>query len=365
MTRFTTLAKSTLLLLATGAVLLALDAGASAQPSAPGFTLAPGFALSTFALGSAIDASAPDSLEVFGSHVFVGYANNSDSAGGGGSSTIAQYTTGGVFEKAYSLLGGNDGLRVNPQTGNLWVLQNQDGNANLQVLNPATGVVTPYTYNVQSTSSGYDDIVFKGNTAYLSATNPAQPTDPVLYQTSATLPAPGGIVPLTPILNAGNLADTDSLTLTPGGDLLLDDQGNPSPPSLTRVTNPGASAQSVSVLDLVDTSGKGVSVDDTRFAGTGSQQLLIADTKANAVYALTGPFTAGGAYTATKGSGYVGSLNLTSGVITPIAGGLASPHGLAFAPVPKAAVPEASPLALLLLGLMGVGVFAARRQRTL
>ena len=78
-----------------------------------------------------------------------------------------------------------------------------------------------------------------------------------------------------------------------------------------------------------------------------------------------GPFTAGGAYTATKGSGYVGSLDLTSGVIIPVVSGLASPHGLAFAPAPQAAVPEASPLALLLLGLIGMGVFAARRRRAL
>ena len=57
---------------------------------------------------------------------------------------------------------------------------------------------------------------------------------------------------------------------------------------------------------------------------------MIADTKNNVVYLLSGPFRANEAYCATKGTGTVGALNLSTGVVTPLVGGPGSPHGLAF-----------------------------------
>ena len=164
-------------------------------------TIAPGYSLSTFATGAAIKATGVDSLAVSGGDVFAGYSNGVDSAGAGGkaTSTIAEYTLGGKLERTYKLVGGNDGLRVDPQTGLLWVLQNQDGNSVLDVINTRTGDVDPYRYvgNLHPDYSGYDDIVFKGDTAYLSATNPATPNDVVLYETSTRLPEPGDPVRLT------------------------------------------------------------------------------------------------------------------------------------------------------------------------
>jgi len=326
----------------TGLLLAGLGAAAHAQTAAPGYTLTP------FAAGAAIGASAPDSLAVSGGDVFVGYGNGVDSTGAGGNatSTIAEYTTGGSLEKVYKLVGGNDGLRVDPKTGLLWVLQNQDGNSLLDVVNPRTGAVNTYSYsgNLHPDYSGYDDIVFQGGTAYLSATNPATPGDAVLYKTSTRLPKPGGVVKLTPILsaslngdlpNAGSLVDTDSLALTPGGNLLLDDQGG-SPlgtaplPSLTWVGAPGTRYQETFQIFPKDQAGNSLSVDDTRFAPFGSHQLLIADTSKNVVYSLTGRFRPLGAYTATKSRGTVGALSLENGVVTPLATGLGSPHGLAF-----------------------------------
>ena len=156
-----------------------------------------------------------------------------------------------------------------------------------------------------------------------------------MYETSTRLPEPGDPVRLTPLLAAGTLVDTDSLALTPGGSLLLDDQGGAplgtAPlPSLTLVTGPGRTEQKTSQLFPRDEAGKPVSLDDTRFAPSGARRLLIADTKNNVVYLLSGPFRAGAAYSATKGTGTVGALNLSTGVVTPLVGGLGSPHGLAF-----------------------------------
>ena len=57
---------------------------------------------------------------------------------------------------------------------------------------------------------------------------------------------------------------------------------------------------------------------------------MITDTKNNVVYLLSGAFRANEAYCATEGTGTVGALNLSTGVVTPLVGGLGSPHGLAF-----------------------------------
>ncbi len=124
-----------------GMLLAGLGAAAHAQT-----VIAPGYSLSTFAAGAAIHATSVDSLTVSGADVFVGYSNGVDSAGAGGkaTSTIAEYTLGGKLERTYKLVGGNDGLRVDPQTGLLWVLQNQDGNSVLDVVNPRTGDVDAY-----------------------------------------------------------------------------------------------------------------------------------------------------------------------------------------------------------------------------
>lgn len=343
-------------------------ASAHAQTTAPGYSLTP------FATGTPIGASNPDSIAISGGNVFIGYANNSDSAGGLGFSTIAQYTTTGTLQKSYVMNGGNDGLRVDPSTGLVWVLQNQDGNSVLNVLNPANGFMSQYGYagNAHPDYSGYDDIVFSGGTAYLSATNPADADGTVLYSASTTLPATSasspGLIQLTPVLKSGKLSDTDSLAISPDGkSLLLDDQGgngsrtdgNISSPSLTIVSIPGG--QVSGVINLKDARGNALSSDDTRFAPTGSKTMLIADTNKNTIYALSGPFTGNGAYTATKGNGFagVGSLDLTSGVISPVVSGLGSPHGLAFIP----AAPEPSQAAALGIGLLGLAGLAVKARR--
>jgi hypothetical protein len=131
--------------------------------------------------------------------------------------------------------------------------------------------------------------------------------------------------------------DPDSLALTPDGDLLLDDQGG-APlgtqplPSLTLVRHPGTSHQHTAQIFPMDEAGNPLSLDDTRFAPPGSKQLLIADTSANIVYLLKGRFHSLAPYSATKGSGTVGRLNLHTGLITPVVSKLSSPHGLAFVP---------------------------------
>ena len=347
--------------------LFAASAAAAFLALAPAGQAAP-FTATVFATGADVSGTAPDSITVGGGHVFVEYGNGSKSSaplGKGGASTIAEYDLSGNLTDSFSVLGSADGVRYNPYTNQLWVLQNQDGNSALTTIDPATDTKTKFTYANPSTGRGFDDVAFVGGKSYFSYTNPANAGDPIIY--SATLGA--GTVNLTSaVLSFGDagttdtggnsvVSDPDSLGVTPDGSLLLTsgDDG-----SLTTVSHAGGVNQSVTSVSLQDANGNGLSgLDDTVFAGAAVQDLLVADTKNNTIYRVAGPFQVGTAYSSIGALNSVDSVNLTTGTVTSISDGLfaanASPHGLGFIP---AAVPEASTTVsfglLLALGLGGL-----------
>ncbi len=353
--------------------LLALAPASHAQSPSP-------FTASVFTTGATVSGIGPDSITLGGDHVFVEYGNGANSAaplGTAGASTIAECDLSGKVINSFSVLGSADGVRYNPYTNQLWVLQNQDGNSALITINPTSGTETHYSYTSPSPTRGFDDAAFVGGKTYLSYTNPANPTDPIIE--AATLG--GGAVNLSPVLadNATGLNtatgkpgtiianDPDSLIKTPNGGLLLTsgDDG-----SLTTVNNPGAPGQSVNFVSLTD-SATGMNVkglDDTVFAASGDQRLLVADTANNTVYSVQGPFQSGDVFSSIGSTHSLDSVNLTTGVATAISGGLfaanASPHGLAFVPAP---VPETSTVVsfglLLTLGLGGLVVASRKRKQ--
>ena len=129
--------------------------------------------------------SAPNSIATANGSFFVEYGNNADLTGLGGSSTIIQYDKAGNIEHTYTIAGSVDGLKYNPYTGQIWALQNQDGNSTLSLIDPVTHKVTgPLSYANPSATSGYDDVVFEGNKVFLSYTNPNGTGDPVLVRTA-------------------------------------------------------------------------------------------------------------------------------------------------------------------------------------
>ena len=133
---------------------------------------------------------APDSITIGGGSIWVEYGNGANSTGVPlGTSTIVQYSMTGQPEHTYIDTNGlADGLKYDPATGNVWVLNNNDANSNLQVINPTTQQISgPLTYGSgyvygQNSTRGFDDVVFDGNRAFLSETNPANPGDPVIVQ---------------------------------------------------------------------------------------------------------------------------------------------------------------------------------------
>ena len=115
------------------ALLIALGASAQAAPTASS---------SVFATGGPVGGTQPDSVTIGDGSVWIEYGNGADSTGASGSSTIVQYGLNGSVQHQYTIAGLVDGLKINPTTGIVWALQNNDGNATLSLINPTTHVVS-------------------------------------------------------------------------------------------------------------------------------------------------------------------------------------------------------------------------------
>jgi hypothetical protein len=306
------------------------------------------WSVKVLANGGAVNATMPDSIAVAEDSVWVSYTNGADSTGAGGSSTVVQYSLGGRVLQQFSITGSVDGLKIDPRTGLVWAMQNQDGNSTLTLIDPDQGITpdSPIPYTVTSASNGYDDVVFRGNRIFLSYTNPTVNSDPTIQM---LIKSSNKGVNVTPILTMGatgtNLAtgqrdqataqnDPDSLKVTPSGDLQLSsgDDGQ-----LIFVANPGTNEQAVSFLTLLDPMGARVSgLDDAVFATAGRGVFYLADTNNNRVLAITADNLERGSLFASVGSlkAFV-SVDLETGIVSPIVSvrGLNGPHGLVFQPV--------------------------------
>lgn len=298
--------------------------------------------ITTFATGTAVNATQPDSITLSRNSVWVEYGNGADSTGLSGSSTIVQYNLNGEVHHTYSIAGSVDGLKVDPRTGLVWALQNQDGNSTLSLIDPKKHTVTgPIPYAVQSSTRGYDDVVFREDQVFLSYTNPLVPTDPTIQLLK------NGSDPLvvTSILTMGatgtNLAtgqpnqlttdtDPDSLKLTPTGDLMLSSEADG---QLIFVEKPGRPDQSVSFLQLLDPStGLAVSnIDDAVFATARKGVFYLSDTGNNRVLKIEVDHLPVGTLFCSVGSlNELAVVNIHTGVTSPFVSNLNGPHGLEF-----------------------------------
>lgn len=343
--------KKALASLALGSVtaLFALGTTAHAATTA---TAAPGFDISVFATPPA-GLSKPDSLAVVNGNVWIAYGNQGKPDGSGGAvSQIVEYKPDGAVIKTLKIAGHNDGLRLDPVSGEVWAIQNEDGNANLVVINPTTGNEQKYAFGPGKHGGGYDDVTFRAGKAFVSASAPnvdggAKNAGPAIVSAdlgkngkiavSAVLQGTPSVVNrVTGATETLNLTDPDSITQSPAGSLVMTSQDDG---ELLFVKDPGTSAMQAQVLHLAG----GVKVDDTTFVTAKHGYILVADTSANVVYKIqSAAWDVGSAFSAMSGvhasgtrpavAGYVGMLDLATGTLAPITSKMTAPHGLIFVP---------------------------------
>jgi PEP-CTERM motif len=358
------------------ALLIALSTSAQANPTATS---------SVFATGPS-GTSGVDSVTIGDGSVWIEYGNGVDSTGVvPGNSTIVQYSTSGAVQHTYSISGEVDGLKVDPATGTVWALQNQDANATISLINPTTHVVTgplkyaapPYAYGANSgppplnNGRGYDDVAFLNGKVYLSYTNPVNPTDPVL-QSLNNSNNPTGTLTTTSILTAQQTGvtsttdepDIDSLKSTPNGELVLTTEGDgpgccDPVGEFTLIAHPGAANQTVTNVPVTNGGSNVQGIDDVIFPGATSGWLYVAEAGANQVDKvwLTGldPNTP---IIAIGGLNEVALVNPSTGIVETTLLNVASPHGMDFL-----AAPEPSTWAMMLLGFAGLGFAGYRRAK--
>ena len=356
---------------ATAALLAgAAPVAAAATHSTP--TPGPGYTLTPWATGRTSGCTAssnngsptcyynPDSVTHDASYVFVGYQNSAAADGSSGSSEVVQYpnTAAGTAPVAYyHVPGKNDGLRVDPATGDVWALSNEDANPILTIIHPTTMGGTSTTYRLPPPAKlpgfagGYDDIAFTAGRTFFSASNPALDAQgnnnfPAIVRAQVN----GSSVALTPVLTgrpigkqratgqtvAVNLTDPDSLGVTPDGSLVLNDQADS---ILVFVGHPGTTRQAIS-FTFLQPSGNAPIVDETTWARASSGHFLVVDhTTPGVVYLLTrtGGFVPNTAYTTVSTDNPIASqaasvsvLNPVTGRVAPVVTGLTSPKGLDF-----------------------------------
>ena len=333
-----------LLLIGSGDKVLGLQSAAhtATQSSVVGL---PGYDVGIFAQGTSSYFN-PDSVEVAGKYVYIGYQNITAKDGSDGkSSTVVQYTLQGKAVRTFSVLGHCDGLRFDPYTNLLWATSNEDGNPRIVTIDPASGTITPYTFPPTPHGGGYDDLAFVNGKAFIAASNPTLNSAGVnVFPAVDEIDLSNGQAVLTPVLYGNataldtttnqqvtlNLTDPDSMTIDSQGDLVLDSQADA---ELVFLHNPGTAQQTVTRIPL------GTQVDDTIWIPSSEGRMLVVDSPQNTIYTVTidsTDFTPGTVYTEAPSDsgvpGFVGTVALKTGTITPVLIGFGSPTGLGFIP---------------------------------
>ena len=288
--------------------------------------------------------SAPDSVAVLDGLVFVGYGDGHLPDGSDWlNSQVVEYKMDGSIVHVYTVPGHNDGVKIDPVTHKVWALQNEDANPNLVIIDPKSQQQKMFTFGPTPHGGGYDDMVFRGCDVFISASNPANNpnTGPAIVkvrlkgnmaEVSPVLAGNANAIDITTGMNIQlNLQDPDSMTLDPFGDIVLDSQGDQ---QLIIVTDPGTAQEQAIKVPLSFQTGGGlqaVETDDTNFATSSQGFIVFADKVLNTVFVLQkNAFAPGEAYTAADGGPFVGRVDLSSGIITPVVTGLGNPGGLVF-----------------------------------
>jgi hypothetical protein len=328
------------------------------QAQAVGPNAVPPYTLGTFKGIPPTGATNPDDISVSadGADLWVGYGNTALPDGTSGSSNLVEYdiSTGAMLQNV-TIPGHIDGLKVDPATGEVWADINEDAKPTVVIVNPKNGKVQTFKVSSSLITGGLDDLVFSGtDSAFVTASSQTDTTTPVIVEISLKEKKKNSSPTVASVLSGApatvwnvvtnkaetgdTIADPDSMTLDPAGELVLNDRTSH---SLFIVRNPSATNPVLRVpLALVTTPDVPLEVDDTTFTispTTGESStagtIFITDTKANIIYTLTKPyFPSNEVYTAANVLNEVGLVDLNTGLMVPVVIGFMGVHGLAFSP---------------------------------
>jgi hypothetical protein len=260
-----------------------------------------------------------------------------------------EYSANGAVLHYWTPLGHNDGLKIDPNTGKVWALQNEDGNPNLLVINPKTTSAIAYTFappdnGGTGTPGGYDDIAFLKGKVYLTESNP-DPTSTGSAVVQVRLPSDPSVsnqvIIVRQILPTNatatdpsehtvslNLSDPDSMTVS-GNNLVFTSSADD---EVLTIHHPGPH-QTVTVVNVHDAANNPVEVDDTFFTPDAPGAILVVDS-GGSVYEINGSAVKDGLVLSSgDASKTLGILDPKTGVFTPVITGFAGqPKGIAFLP---------------------------------
>jgi hypothetical protein len=327
-----------------------------------------GFAITKIAAPSPASASNCDDLAFLEGHLFLGCQNKTLSVGGGGDSTLLEYTTAGTVVNTWSIADKIDGMAADPLNHRVIVSLNEDASTHLVTVTPSAPggqQVTHYSYSPDPragstasalhTGGGTDQVsVDSAGEILITASHAGTKTGTAVFKVALTPPSsPGGTgtAKLSPTFldnataangNTGSgtttlsLGDVDSGAIVPqssprfGGSYVVTDQ---------------------TALELVFANnifnGTGLTVlktqfglDDLLWATSNGGTLYVVDKGATAslpavsssgLYKVTGPFVKNTVLASNDGVGdQVVTVNLTNGNLTPFVRHLNTTKGLVY-----------------------------------
>jgi hypothetical protein len=345
-----------------------LPGAAAFAASGPAPSVATGFTLTKIATIDPASGSNCDDIAFLEGHLFVGCQNKTLSVGGGGNSTLIEYTTAGAVVGTWSIKEKIDGMAADPLRHRVIISLNEDANTLLATVTPSAPSgqqVTFYTYSPDPrgastpvalhTNGGTDQVsVDSAGHILITASHAGTKTGTAVFNvvlTAPSSPSGTGTASLSPTYldnatavdgNKGSgtvnlaLGDVDSGAIVPqssprfGGSYVIADQ---------------TALQLVFAQNIFKGTGLTAlklpfGVDDLLWATSDGGTLYVVDkgatanlpaTSHGALYKVTGPFVKNTVLASNDGLGdQVVTVNLNTGALSPFVQHLNTTKGLVY-----------------------------------
>jgi hypothetical protein len=357
-----------LLAAALAVIVVSVAIGAADAYAAPAPSVPAGFTITKLAAQPPATASNCDDLAFLEGHLFVGCQNKTLSVGGGGNSTLIEYTTSGGVLNTWSITDKIDGMGADPLNHRVIVTLDEDAATHLATITPSAASgqqITYYTYSPDPrgastpvalhTGGGTDHVsVDSAGHILITASHAGTSTGTAVFKvvlTPPSSPSGAGTATLTPTyLDNASAANGNTGTGTVKLALGDVDSGAIVPQTSAHFAGSYVIADQTA-LELVFANnifnGTGLTVlktqfglDDLLWATSNGGTLYIVDkgptsvlpaVSSSALYKVTGPFVKNTVLAANDGVGdQIVTVNLTNGNVTPFVQHLNTTKGIAY-----------------------------------